>query len=141
VKDSDMSRREDNKIEKLKLFRNGMMPRERPRTIYAHEQVASVAREMAHEVYADLMKSDNELYRDWKKQCPDLTPELCEELFVELMIPRLLEPARATLAKMLANPSFQHLHESIYDALVRDNVLRAGRNAPRGRQRITVNDD
>lgn len=123
------------------LFASGMMPRRAPRTIYAHEQVLDTARGMAREVYADLMRSDNELYGDWKSQCPDLTPEKCEELFVELLAPRMLEPARATLAAMLSNPVYKHLHESIYDALVKDNALRAGRNAPRGRARLHIDDD
>ena len=123
------------------LFKNGMMRRSNPRTIYAHEQVLDTARGMAHEVYADIMSADNELYADWKSQCDDLTPEKCEELFVELLVPHLLEPARATLAAMLRSPMYEHLHESIYDALIKDNVLRAGRIAPKGRARLTVNED
>jgi hypothetical protein len=123
------------------LFAEGMMPRRTPRTIYAHEQVVSVARGLAHEVYADIMGADNELYADWKKQCEDLTPEKCEELFVELLVPRLLEPARAMLARMLALPEFAPLHESIYDALCRDNVLRQGRAAPQGRPRLDIGED
>src|SRR5689334_6383949 len=108
---------------RLDLFREGMMSRRAPRTIYAHEQVAEVALAMAHEVYADLMASDNELYADWKRQCDDLTPEKCEELFCALLCPRLLEPARATLATMLGRKEYEHLHEGIYDALIKDNAL------------------
>lgn len=127
--------------QRRQLFENGMMPRAQPRTIYAHEQVLAVAKEMAHEVYSDLMSADNELYSDWKKQCPDLTPEKCEELFCELLIPRLLEPARATLAQMLGNAAYEHLHESIYDALCKDNILRQGRIAPRGRGHVVIGDE
>jgi hypothetical protein len=124
--------------QRRQLFKNGMMPRAQPRTIYAHEQVLSVAKAMAHEVYSDLMSADNELYSDWKKQCLDLTPEKCEELFCELLIPRLLEPARATLGAMLGKKEYEHLHESIYDALRKDNILRQGRIAPRGRGRVVI---
>jgi hypothetical protein len=108
------------------------------RRVYAHEQVLSLATEMAHEVYDEIMSSDNELYSDWKALCPDLTPEKCEALFVEQLIPHLLEPARATLARMLAMPQYEHLHESIYDALCKDNILRQGRMAPKGRGFVHV---
>ena len=120
------------------LFTQGMMPRGTPRRVAAHRQVYDTALGMAHEVYADLMAADNELYADWKKQCPDLTPAKCEELFCELLVPKLLEPARATLAAMLGMPAYKHLHESIYDALIKDNILRPGRNAQRGRQHVVI---
>lgn len=139
--DARRARRASSRELRRTYFRNGMMPRMNPRQIYAHEQVISVALKMAHEVYDELMTSDNELYADWKKQCPDLTAEKCEELFCQLMIPKLLEPARATLASMLAKSEFAHLHESIYDALCLDNILRIGRNAPKGRARIEIGED
>lgn len=130
----------DAKNERRQIFQDAMRVRAGgPRTIYAHEQVVDTAKGLARQAYEDLMKSDNELYADWKNMCPELTPALCEEMFVELMYPCMLEPARAILARMLANPAYSTLHESIYDALVKDNVLRAGRNADPRRARLDIN--
>ena len=106
--------------------------------VHAHEQVVKVAIEMAHQLYAECMRRDNELYRRWKSQCEDLTPERAERMFVQLMYPKLLEPARTTLAKMLGDPSVAHLHESIYDSIIKDNEVRAGRVAARGRPRLDL---
>jgi hypothetical protein len=126
--------------ERRRIFREAMIARGtgRSKRIYAHEQVLDLAREMAHEVYAEIMERDNELYADWKKMCPELSPARCEDLFVELAIAQLLDPARAILASMLANPHFTHLHESIYDALIKDNILRQGRARDRSRPRFML---
>ena len=99
-----------------------------PRQFQAHKLVVKVAREMAHELY-DCVMQDNELYKYWKSQCEDLTPKIAESLFVQLMYPKLIEEARATLARCLANPMLTHLHEDIYDALTKDYILRAQRMA------------
>lgn len=96
----------------------------------AHKLVVATAKSMAHELY-DCVMEDNELYSYWKSQCEELTPKIAEKLFVQLIYPKLIEAARATLAKMLAQPMLSHLHEDIYDALVKDYILRAGREAQR----------
>jgi hypothetical protein len=135
-----MTKSSDTRNERKRLFREAMLERgtRASRKVYAHEQVLSVALEMSHEVYAEIMTHDNELYAEWKKMCPDLTPTLAEELFVELILPKMLEPARATLAKMLGMAQYQSLHEGIYEALVKDNILRQGRIAPAQRGRVIV---
>jgi hypothetical protein len=94
----------------------------------AHRLVVSTAKAMAHELY-DAVMQDNELYAYWKSQCEELTPQIAERLFVKLLYPKLIEAARATLVKMLTQPTLAHLHEDIYDALTKDYVLRAGRMA------------
>ena len=99
-----------------------------PKQFQAHKLVVKVAREMAHELY-DCVMQDDELYASWKSQCEELTPKISERLFVQLMYPKLIEAARTTLAKMLANPMLTHLHEDIYDALTKDYILRAQRMA------------
>jgi len=133
-----MSRRELRR----KYFAAGMMPRANPHTLYAHEQVVEVALGIAHEIYAEIMARDNELYGDWKKQCPDLTAEKCEELFCQLLCPRLLDDARTIMAHMLSDPMLENLHKSLYDALLKDNVLKAGRDAvKRPRRRFHVGKD
>lgn len=138
-----MTKSSDARKERRQLFRQAMAERAlgAPKKVYAHEQVLSVAQEMAHEVYDEIMAHDNELYSDWLKMCPDLTRDRAEQLFVDLITPLLLEPARATLTRMLTMDQYKSLHDGIYDALIKDNVLRAGRNAPRGRAKIDVDDE
>ena len=109
--------------------------------IHAHEQVVKVAISMAHELYAEVMRQDNTLYAEWKATCSELTPEVAERMFVQLMFPKLLEPARATLAKMLANPAHAALHESIYDSIILDNAVRAGRLRDESRQMLSVDEE
>ena len=112
-----------------------------PRKFAAHKLVVATARSLAHEAYADLMGGSNELYADWKSQCEDLTPARAEALFVELMYPKLIEAARHTLAKMLAEPTLAHLHEDIYDALQKDYILRHGRTRDDSRKLVEVAKD
>jgi hypothetical protein len=128
--------------ERRRIFREAMLERgnKASKKVYAHKQVLHLATEMAHETYAEIMERDNELYSEWKSMCPELTPEKCEEMFVEMIVPKLLEPARAMLAKMLGMAQYKHLHESIYEALIQDNILRQGRNAPKGRALFTMDE-
>jgi hypothetical protein len=118
------------------------MQRAKTKTLYAHEQIVSTARGMAEELF-ELVMSQNELYKEFKEECASsgLPPAVIREKFVEMMIPRLLEPARATLAAMLANPAHRHLHESISDALIKDWPLHLGRVRDQRRARLTVNED
>ena len=117
------------------------MPARRP--FQAHKLLVKTAQDMAHELY-DCVMQDDSLYAYWKSQCDELTPKIAEKLFVQLMYPKLIEAARTTLAGMLANPMLTHLHEDIYDALVKDNALRPGRMAAMreeaARQLLTIND-
>lgn len=88
-----------------------------------HKMLRTVAVEMAHEVYDDLMK-DNSRYKHWKALCPDLSPEVCERLFVKQMWPHMVEQARATLTNMLTTNIAETLKDQIAEALIRDNSLR-----------------
>ena len=99
-----------------------------PKQFQAHKLIVKTAQAMAHELY-DCVMQDNELYAYWKSECEELTPKIAEKLFVKLMYPKLIEAARTTLARMLANPMLTHLHEDIYDALTKDYILRHGRLA------------
>lgn len=111
------------------------------RKLHAHEQVVKVARDMAFALYEEAMSGDNELYANWKNNWPDDAPEVRQRKFVELVYPKLLEPARAILAHMLGNPRYAHLHESIYDSIVKDNAVRAGRVAPSGRPLLQLDSE
>jgi hypothetical protein len=100
------------------------------KVMHVHKLIRATAIEMAAEVYQQVMK-DNRIYAQWKKVCPELTPTTCEIAFLELLWPKLVPQARATLAQMLgpgnANVS-EKQKEQIYDALVADNALTVGRN-------------
>lgn len=113
------------------------------RKVAAHELVLKTARDMAHELFDEVMTGNNELYKGWKEltDAGQLTPAQAERLFVELISPKLLEPARAILANMLSNPALAHLHETIYQSMLLDNSIRASRVAPTGRARLTVHED
>jgi|SRR5262245_43718880 len=93
---------------------------------HAHKLVHATAVAMAHELY-DTMMHDNEWYRIWKLQNPELGAKELEERFVAKNLSRLLPQARATLAAMLRNPGNEHLKEEIYEALVLDATLIRGR--------------
>lgn len=97
------------------------------KVFHAHELIVKIAKDMAHELYDQVMGESNELYAGWKAQCTELTPAKAEELFVNLMYPKLIEPARVLAGQMLGNPAYAHLHEALYDALGKDYLLRAGR--------------
>ena len=100
------------------------------RTVHVHKLIRATAIEMASSLYSDVMR-DNRIYAEWKRVCPELTPTMCEAMFLELMWPKLIVKARATLAQMLApgnaNVS-QSMKDEIYAALVADYSLVVGRN-------------
>jgi hypothetical protein len=94
--------------------------------VHAHFMVRATAIEMAGALYEDIMR-DNAIYRDWKASCPDLTPEISEKLFIELIYPRLLEAARHTLTRMLNTNIAVELKDQIADALIKDQTFRPQR--------------
>ena len=103
---------------------------------YAHGLVASTAAAISREIYSQMMGKSNALYHQWKAQYPMLTPQECEERFVEMMTPKMLEQARATLAKMLGQPGNEDLKPAISDALIADNQIRFGRGLKGAGSRI-----
>lgn len=101
---------------------------------HRHRLVVQTAMEMAGELYEEVMR-DNELFAHWKRLCPELTPAILHERFCVLMTPHLLDPARATLAGMLATPINEDLKSTIFDALINDASLRRGNRAARRRMK------
>lgn len=95
-------------------------------TIHAHWRVVKLARGMAQELYEEVMR-DNEVYKQWKLQCPELSPKFLRRRFVELATPGLIESARATLAQLLTTGLDESLKAEIYEALIKDNLLVQGR--------------
>lgn len=90
---------------------------------HAHVLVAKTAKEMAGALFEEMMR-DNALYKQWKAQCPELTPKKLQQRFILQAQPLLLEQARATLAKMLTGPYPEALKDQIADALIQDRILR-----------------
>jgi hypothetical protein len=94
---------------------------------HCHFLIAETAQAMAHSLYDDCMR-DNKIWLQWKEMCPELTRTDLEDRFVDLLWPKLIEQARATLAKMLSGPYDQVLKDQIADALIKDGSLRRGRD-------------
>lgn len=94
---------------------------------HAHYLVKETAEAMARELYDTVMQNDF-WYAYWKRQNPGLEGKALEDRFVQRNLARLLPQARATLAKMLAEPGDSVLKEQIYDALLKDATLVRGRN-------------
>ena len=96
---------------------------------YCHQLVRDTAKAFAGEIYEEVMHH-NENWEAWQAMCPDLTKEKLQSEFIKLMWPRLLDDARATLAKMLAGPIAEPLKEQIYRALILDGQIR-GKRGPK----------
>lgn len=89
----------------------------------AHELVLATARQMAHELYDELMQR-NDWYRLWKTTHPeDTTAAQLEASFVRLNTAGLLPGARTVLARMLRTTTDPALRETIADALLLDATL------------------
>jgi len=111
--------------------------------VAAHELVLKTAQDMAYELFEEVMSGNNEMYAGWKEMCDkgELTQKQAERMFVALIAPKLLEPARAILAAMLGDQRFAHLHEAIYSSMLLDNAIRASRLTPDGRPKIEVDSE
>lgn len=97
------------------------------KTVHVHKLIRATAIDMAADLYQDVMK-DNKIYAQWKSVCPELTPTLCEAMFLELLWPKLIPKARATLASMLGGNYPETWKQEVYQALIDDNGLMVGRN-------------
>ena len=106
----------------------------------AHKLVLETARGMAASLYDEVMSGSNTMYSGWKEmtQKKGLTSEQSQRMFVALISPKLLEPARAILAHILADRSKEHLHAAIYDSMLLDNTIRAGRLRPDGKAKNSL---
>lgn len=93
---------------------------------HCHKLVAETAKDMAHNLYSDLM-ANNQLYSAWKTQNPGLTGKALENRFVAKNWGKCLEAARAMLALMLRGPCDESLKSTIHEALVLDATLIRGR--------------
>jgi len=97
------------------------------KNIHAHKMVASVAANCAAELYETLM-SNNQIYDAWKRQHPGASEKGLRLAFVAKYTSECLGIARATLARLLADPTISTEHkESIMEALELDATLMLGR--------------
>jgi hypothetical protein len=107
--------------------------------VAAHKLVLETAQKMAGELYDEVMRG-NAMYAGWKEMTVKrgLTAEQSQRMFVALIAPKLLEPARAILASVLGDKSKEHLHAAIYDSMLLDNAIRASRLRPNGRPKLSL---
>lgn len=98
---------------------------------HAHQLVAQVARECANELY-EAMMHDNAIRAAWVRRCGDGCSEPARRARFEAEYwPRCIGIARATLARLCANPTIApERKEEIMEALVLDGTLMRGRREP-----------
>lgn len=97
------------------------------RGMNAHRMVAETAVGMAHAAFEQYMSAHNDVYKAFRL---NLTEKQARVVFVAKIAPTLLEEARLALTDCLAQPDdvcTQKLKEEIFDALIKDNDLRASR--------------
>lgn len=123
---SAISRINDPLHDRQLLYANGKPVRNLK---YCHELIRETAMALAGELYEKAMR-DNENHATWKLMCNDMTSEQRLAEFIQLMWPRMIEDARATLARMLATSQNEVLKEHIYNALILDGQLRAKGKGP-----------
>lgn len=93
--------------------------------VVCHTQVRDVAMAATNEWYESLMGASNDIYKQWKAQNPDLTPDKLRKKFVSRYWPHCIEFARATLAIMLTKDDISdEMKEKIMDVLEKDQYLR-----------------
>lgn len=94
----------------------------------AHAMVIKTAREMAAELF-EVYARDNDTYKAMRAG-GQITERAARRQFVNRLAPKLYEDARGMLAQCLMEPEdrvTQHMKDAIYDALLKDNDLRANR--------------
>lgn len=99
-----------------------------PPQVHAHKRIAETANALCNELY-DIVMSNNQVYAEWRRQHPGASEKGLRMAFLKANINRCVEPARATLAGMLALPYDEELKIEIHEALVLDSELKAGRAA------------
>lgn len=98
------------------------------RGLNAHRLIAETAIEMAQELF-ELYAQENDFYRKMRAN-GQVSEKQARLVFVERVAPRLLEDARQQLTGMLGladDVVSPMLKEEIYEALLKDNDLRAHR--------------
>ncbi len=96
-----------------------------------HKEIRSVAQAAAGELYDSLMSASNELFLEWQRQNPGLSPKALESRFIAKNWPKCIDFARGTLAHMLTRPDIsEDSKEHILEILILDNSVPVGRTPP-----------
>ena len=103
---------------------NGTMPP--PRQLHAHKMVVALALEMTMTTYENIM-SNNDVREAWKARHPGKGEKGLQAAFAKTYLFQHIDPARSTLAGMLALPYDDDCKRQIHEALVLDNTLIRGR--------------
>lgn len=112
-----------------RITKRAVKPTLKRQRVTAHKLIANTAEQMAGAVYEELMKN-NTWYAAWQERHPDLSGTALQHEFIRVTAPGMTRQARATLAQMLRNPAYSHLHDQIAEALILDNsfVRQTGKN-------------
>ena len=101
------------------------MPFQKTGQVACHKQVRDVAMATTENWYEALMGASNDIYKEWKRQNPNLNAKDLQKRFVQRFWPRCIEFARATLTIMLTRPDVSDpMKEQIMDVLEKDQFLR-----------------
>lgn len=100
----------------------------RQKIAHCHFLIKETAESIAHEAYAALM-SNNSWYAKLKELYPQCNSQQLEDGWVAMHWGAFIDPARATLAGLLATPIDEGLKETIFDALCKDATLVRGRKS------------
>lgn len=92
--------------------------------LHVHPLVLKTAKEMAETLF-EAYAQDNVMYAQFRRH--GWTERRIRRVFVARVAPRLYEEARQTLAGILAGDYPQLMKDEVYDALCKDNLLRANR--------------
>ena len=95
-------------------------------TAHCHFLIKETAEGFASALFEEVMQ-DNDRFKAWQMLCPGKATEEIRKEYVRVAWPKLLEQARATLAKMLHGPYDECLKKQIHQALILDNSLAHGR--------------
>jgi len=93
---------------------------------HCHKLIGETALAMTLALYEELMRRDD-WRKKWKEDHPGLGEKGLANAFVKKNVGKMVEGARATLAKMLALPGEEWEKEQILEALILDKTLQKGR--------------
>lgn len=92
--------------------------------LHVHPMVLSVAKEMANEWF-EVYASDNRWYKAFLEAGG--TERNARRQFVLRVAPRFYEEARKALAEVLNQDVPEYTKQQVFDALTKDNLMRANR--------------
>lgn len=92
--------------------------------LHVHPLVLKTAMEMAEALFEDYAR-DNAIYAQFRAH--GWTEKRIRRVFVARVAPRFYEEARQAMTEILAGEYPQAMKDEVYEALCKDNLLRANR--------------